>query len=487
MQVDFKKYPEIPRDCQLNVNHKTGITQVFRQYRISDEKTGKSRVKRDSVGTIKNEKFKFSPRWLAIQENQKLVAEIKQLKDNPIDLNHQREVDNVVQKIKTSVSEHQLESRQENKITYPLDPILLAGLMSALTGGTESTQIAGYLNTHRTFFQRCFPDLPEQTLTHDIVYRAFLKISPDKFDSFYQDWIKPLVHRTQKRLIAADGQAVRASKKGLHNHAGVDSYMFMNIYDVNSKVCLAHMLIDKKTNEISVGPKMLSALDIREAIVTADAMSCQVDFVNAVIGAGAEFCLSLKGNQDKSFDEVRALFASTHPSQILGLSDELGLAHGRIEQRDYRFISGRLLSNPIKQKWTGLDQGSIIEVSSFCLNKKGGQQTREVRYYISSIPADPEKIEDIACAIRDHWAIENNLHGALDLNFKQDGIQAKNLRYLTNRVALNKLALSLLENYRFKLWNSSVYKEYPSIKALMQRTTNPLMAMECLAYAQALL
>lgn len=485
MKVDYEKYPQIPENCQLNVNRTTGITQVFRQYRVLDPQKGKKVLKRESVGTIKNGVFKLSQRWAALQTNQKLTAEINRLKGGTLEPTQQAMVDNVV-KVKTSVSEHQMESRQKNKITYLLDPILLAGLMSALTGQTESTQIAGYFNTHRSFFERCFPDLPKQVLTHDIVYRAFLKISPEKFDRFYQDWIKPLVHHTNKRLVAADGQAVRASKRGLHRHAGVDSYLFMNVYDVNSKVCLAHKLIDQKTNEISVGPKMLSALDIHGAIVTADAMSCQVDFVNAVIGAGADFCLSLKGNQDKSFEEVCSLFVSTHSSQILTLSDGIELDHGRIEQRHYRFISGRLLSKPIKQKWTGLTDGSLVEVASYSQNKKGGQQTSEVRYYICSLPPDSELANDIAWAIRNHWAIENNLHGALDVNFKQDGIQAKDSRYLTNRVALNKLALSLIEDYRFKLWNSGLCKEMPSVKATMQRATNPLLAMQCLAWAQAL-
>ena len=116
MKVDYEKYPQIPENCQLNVNRTTGITQVFRQYRVLDPQKGKKVLKRESVGTIKNGVFKLSQRWAALQTNQKLTAEINRLKGGTLEPTQQAMVDNVV-KVKTSVSEHQMESRQKNKIT----------------------------------------------------------------------------------------------------------------------------------------------------------------------------------------------------------------------------------------------------------------------------------------------------------------------------------------------------------------------------------
>ena len=47
----------------------------------------------------------------------------------------------------------------------------------------------------------------------------------------------------------------------------------------------------------------------------------------------------------------------------------------------------------------------------------GGKQTKKTRYYISSLPGDPEKLLHI---VRRHWAIENELHCVLDVALKED-------------------------------------------------------------------
>lgn len=73
-------------------------------------------------------------------------------------------------------------------------------------------------------------------------------------------------------------------------------------------------------------------------------LSCQVWFVNAVLRGGAEYCLSLKGNQDRSWSEVSHLFATMHRDQISEYADGEDLSHGRIESRIVSVIRSSLLS-----------------------------------------------------------------------------------------------------------------------------------------------
>ncbi len=82
----------------------------------------------------------------------------------------------------------------------------------------------------------------------------------------------------------------------------------------------------------------------------------------------------------------------------------------------------------------------------------GEKYTVERRYYISSLPADAERLAE---AVRGHWHIENHMHWVLDVAFGEDdsrirmGHAAKN-RGIVRRIALNLLkgALSVYTPYR---------------------------------------
>ena len=81
--------------------------------------------------------------------------------------------------------------------------------------------------------------------------------------------------------------------------------------------------------------------------------------------------------------------------------------------------------------------------------------TCEVQFYLSSLPADAQKIGN---AIRKHWGIENQAHWILDVTFNEDkcrirsGHSPRNFAFL-RRVALN--ALNQESTYRRSLAQKS--------------------------------
>ena len=95
--------------------------------------------------------------------------------------------------------------------------------------------------------------------------------------------------------------------------------------------------------------------------------------------------------------------------------------------------------------------------------------------------------ERLCSVIRTHWAVENKLHWVLDVDFNQDRIQAKDQNYITNRAALNKLALAMLEHYRYWLWEKNLVKTLPTIRQMQMRCRNFDEALQCIACSQGLL
>ena len=390
----------------------------------------------------------------------------------------------MVDAVSAVVQKTQIDSRSSQTVTsIPMAALVLGALMQALTGDTDCVSIGDFVVRNREFFKRYIPDCSFEHVSHDTVRRSLMLIAPERFEKFYLKILEPLVAHTVADVVAVDGQAVRASAKtSKDNDTLHEPSMIMNVFDVGNRVCLAQRRIENKTNEITVGPQMIEDLDLWGTVVTADAMNCQVGFVQAVCRQ-ADYCISLKGNQERSWKEAMYLFNTTDPSRIASHVGEWELDHGRIERRTISAISGRLLSEPIRKKWPGLTGGALVRVMTEKTKKSTGKQSVDVRYYITSLPGDEDSVERLGEVIRAHWGIENRLHWMLDNLFRQDRMQADNPNYLSNRCALNKLALAMLENYQFHLWDTDVMNEKPSLRLLQQRCRDPKIAIECIACA----
>jgi predicted transposase YbfD/YdcC len=96
------------------------------------------------------------------------------------------------------------------------------------------------------------------------------------------------------------------------------------------------------------------------------------------------------------------------------VSAETDAGHGRIEERSCRAAEARWLAER-HPDWKGLR--SLAAVTARRIDKKTGRQSRETRYYITSLEPDPKAI---LAAVRAHWGIENNFHWTMDVTFDED-------------------------------------------------------------------
>jgi predicted transposase YbfD/YdcC len=75
---------------------------------------------------------------------------------------------------------------------------------------------------------------------------------------------------------------------------------------------------------------------------------------------------------------------------------------------------------------------------------RGGKESIEVRYYISSLSVD---VERFARAVRSHWSIENSCHWTLDATYREDESRIREKALRENFAWLNRLTLSLLKQH----------------------------------------
>jgi len=108
---------------------------------------------------------------------------------------------------------------------------------------------------------------------------------------------------------------------------------------------------------------MLSTLDIKGAVISADAMHCQTETAKVIRANNADYSLQVKNNQGNLLKEIKAYFHKTYRDKPNLFEDnhfsETGSKHGRINQKNYRLLAIGARFDETK-KWP--DSFAVVEV-----------------------------------------------------------------------------------------------------------------------------
>ena len=126
------------------------------------------------------------------------------------------------------------------------------------------------------------------------------------------------------------------------------------------------------------------------------------------------------------------------PDPRLRRHEETEHRHGRRETRQ-TLVAPAPKALVASGLWAGL--ATIVMVYRQSVDPLTGKITDEVRYFISSLPAQARRL---AGAVRQHWGIENSLHWVLDVAFNEDRMRQRDRTAIENLALLNRLAVSLL-------------------------------------------
>ncbi len=203
-----------------------------------------------------------------------------------------------------------------------------------------------------------------------------------------------------------------------------------------NSLVLGQVKVADKSNEITAIPILLSRLDIAGTVITIDVMGCQKKIAEQIIEKGADYILSLKGNQESLHEDVTTYFESDLSPEIANISFDGG--HGRIETRSVR-VTDKI--DWLKENHSCVGLKSIIAVTA--IREMKNKVTEETRYFISSLTANnPKQLEH---AIRAHWAVENNLHWVLDMAFDEDNNRTRQGYSASNLAVIRHIALNLIK------------------------------------------
>ena len=164
--------------------------------------------------------------------------------------------------------------RAEGKV-YKLPHVLLFSILAIVTGANSYRGIRTFIKTHRRRLNKAFTIGWKRAPAHTAIRYILQGLNPEDVEKVFREHAADL-NRSEApagtRMVALDGKALKGSFDAFND---AKARQILSAFGANTALVLAHIEIDEKTNEIPAAQKLLQELDIKDYIVTLDAMHCQ--------------------------------------------------------------------------------------------------------------------------------------------------------------------------------------------------------------------
>ena len=235
-------------------------------------------------------------------------------------------------------------------------------------------------------------------------------------------------------VVAIDGKALRGAYE--RGRSATPLHM-VNVFAAQARMVLASCQAPGR-NEAAGALAVLGMLSLKGCIITADALHCHRSFAAEVLARGGHYVLALKQNQSKLFQAVARRFARAGPRSTAKRLEPA--THDRRETRSATVILDRSLA--LAHRFPGVV--ALARITS--RRRRRGQLADKpvVRYYLLSTRISARRLLGV---VRNHWAIENQLHWILDVVFDEDANRARKDNAPENLATLRRFAINIIRSH----------------------------------------
>ena len=338
------------------------------------------------------------------------------------------------------------DTRHQGYTLHSLEEILLIAIFALLSNCNTYKEIELFIKVHYNWLIRKLK-LDNGIPSISTIRRVISIINPKELEILCNEVFFKYINNKENiyndndliitDIYSLDGKTANGSEVNTVNGT-IKKINSMSAYSIKYNKTLATEFIDSKTNEIPTCPKLLARLDIKDAIITFDALNTQEKTISYIHKNKAHYVVPVKDNHKDFSEELSSYF---HDLKLLKNCDKYVTnekAHNKIERREYYFTNNiEWIMN--KTKWAGLKSIGYIK-------KYVNDKLVEERYFVSDI--DSKYIEQLSKVIRSEWQIENNLHWYLDTVFKEDSNKSYIENSQKNLNIIRKFCLAIIKQIK---------------------------------------
>ena len=265
-------------------------------------------------------------------------------------------------------------------------------------------------------------------------YNMLTYVNYKKFNEKFEQWIlESLQGNLEDEVITIDGKSIVSSVNFSHDKSMLHIASAMIAKSgmiIASRECEKH-----KFSEITVLREIVKELNVKGALIVADALHTQVETASTIIDAGADYLLVVKDNQSNLKESIDLLSYNKKTDEASTIEKN----GGRIETR-MAYLSDNIENLYNKEKW----KNAVCIGAIHREFEKDGKKSSQWHYYISS---KKMTAKDLLHYARQEWRIES-MHWLLDVHFKEDKTKIRDLEVQKNLNLLRKITINLVKQYQ---------------------------------------
>jgi len=326
---------------------------------------------------------------------------------------------------------HIPDPRRKQGTRYSLAAILSLAVVAVLANHTSVLAMAEWAARQTRHVRRALGFRRDTTPHQTTIQRLLARLDPADVAAAVQRVFDPCapgeVRDRGSQGVALDGKAQRGRLR--HGATPTHPIHAVSAFCHDLAGVLAQLVVDAQQHqaELTVAPDAIRQIDWQGRVLTGDALYCQQVVCAQVVEAGGDYLLIVKENQPTLLADIQQVFApltheerarsGIHTVQPLAIQTyrTVEKGHGRLEERQIQ-VSSELASY---SSWPYLVQ--VFEYTRTWTTK--GVTKQQVRYGITSLPADVSDAARLATLKRGHWQVENALHYVKDVTLGEDASQ----------------------------------------------------------------
>jgi len=314
---------------------------------------------------------------------------------------------------------------------HELATVLIVALAGVVAGARSLAGIAGWASDLPRW---AWPRLgivrrPPSLAT---IRRVLLLVDPDVLDAVLHAWLAALTPPPQVpeafRAVAVDGKTCRGAKRG----DGSRVHLF-SIVEHGTGVPLGQVLAESKGHEIAAFSTVLDRIDLKDVVVTADALHTQKGHARYLHRHGGAYVFIVKRNQPTLHAQLTGLPWRDVPTA----AHSQDKAHGRRERRTLQVAS---IATGI-----GFPHARLaIRITRTRSHTGTDVSSRETVYAVTNLDWHQVTPTRLAELIRGHWAIENRVHHVRDTTYDEDRSQVRTGQAPRVMATLRNIAIGII-------------------------------------------